>query len=69
MGDVVNRAAKLAANGNQSYLDSTLMVGDVFYSNLNDHNKALLSWNSTRRCWHGEVINMAMDEWFQENCT
>lgn len=69
MGDVVNRAAKLAAGGNESYFDRTLMVGDVFYGNLNDHNKGLLSWHSSRQCWHGDVIDTGMEEWFQANCT
>lgn len=66
MGDVVNRAAKLAAQGNKTYFDDTLMVDDVFYSNLNEHNKSLLRWNQSRGCWHGEVIQTGIEEWTNE---
>lgn len=67
MGDVVNEAAKLAANGSKTYNDKRLMVSDVFRGNLNDHNKTLLTWNSTRRCWNGYVVRMDVDEWTTEN--
>ncbi|KQV08441.1 adenylate/guanylate cyclase domain-containing protein [Leifsonia sp. Root112D2] len=66
MGDVVNQAAKLAAQGSKTYLDRPFMVDDVFYSNLNDHNKTLLTWNSSRGCWHGTVIATGIDEWTTE---
>ena len=66
MGDVVNAAAKLAAQGNKTWSDRTLMVSDVFKGNLNDENQALLSWNSTRGCWHGNVIATAIEEWANE---
>ncbi|MEU2448004.1 adenylate/guanylate cyclase domain-containing protein [Streptomyces althioticus] len=68
MGDVVNHAAKLAAHGNEGYSDNTIMVSDVFYQNLKDENKKLLSWNSNRGCWHGDVIRKDMEAWYQENC-
>ncbi len=66
MGDVVNAAAKLAANGNKTWSDRTLMVSDVFHSNMNDHNKSLLAWNSARNCWHGNVISTDIEEWTTE---
>jgi class 3 adenylate cyclase len=69
MGDVVNQAAKLAANGNQGYGDEPLMVSEVFYQNLNKENKELLRWNYKRSCWNGNVINTAMQNWYEENCT
>lgn len=69
MGDVVNRAAKLAAAGNQAYSDGALMVGNTFQQNLNDANKALLKRHPSRGCWHGDVINTAMEEWYKENCS
>lgn len=68
MGDVVNRAAHLAAEGNRGSRPA-LMVDDVFYNNLNDHNQGLLKWNATLRCWAGDVIHTGMDEWHKENCT
>lgn len=66
MGDVVNAAAKLAAQGNKTWSDKALMVSDVFKGNLNDDNQALLSWNSTRGCWHGNVVATTVEQWITE---
>ncbi|WP_460366170.1 adenylate/guanylate cyclase domain-containing protein [Actinocorallia lasiicapitis] len=68
MGDVVNKAAKLAAHGNESYWHDQMMVSDVFYNNLNDHNQALFRENATYSCWHGNIVNVAMNQWYEENC-
>lgn len=68
MGDVVNHAAKLAAHGNETWSDDTLMVAEDFHLNLNDHNKSLLRWNSNRQCYHGDVIHTGMEDWYKENC-
>ena len=68
MGDVVNRAAKLAAFGSDKYNDLTLMVDDVFRFNLNENNQGLLSWNQSRRCWHGYAVRLEMEAWQNENC-
>jgi class 3 adenylate cyclase len=67
MGDVVNEAAKLAAYANSTYSDKALMVSSLFHQNLSDHNKGLLSQNSARSCWHGNVVNTAMEEWYDAN--
>ncbi len=66
MGEVVNEAAKLCEHGNSSYSDAEIMVSNDIYLNLNEHNKALLSWNATRQCYHGNVINTNMEKWLQE---
>lgn len=66
MGDVVNAAAKLAAGGNKTWYDNTLMVSDVFKGNLNDTNQALLSWNTNRACWHGNVVATNIEQWTNE---
>ena len=68
MGDVVNRAAKLASFGSAGLFASPLMVGDVFRQNLNEHNRGLLTWSGPRDCWEGNVINSRMDDWHNENC-
>jgi class 3 adenylate cyclase len=69
MGDVVNHAAKLAAHGSQVFfLDQPVMVSGDFYSNLDDHNKALLTWNSNRVAWHGCIVNVDMENWYKKNC-
>lgn len=73
MGDVVNRAAKLASEGGKEagYFSRTppFMVGSVFYGNLNDDNKALLGWDALRDAWVGDVVRMDMDAWYSQNCT
>ncbi len=69
MGDVVNEASKLCSYGNRSYLDRQTMVSSVFYSNLKDENKNLLEWNSSRGCYHGNVVNVVMETWCNNNCS
>lgn len=67
MGDVVNESSNLCSYGNQSYSDREMMVSSDFRENLNDDNKKLLEWNSNRQCYHGNVINIAMDNWLTDN--
>jgi class 3 adenylate cyclase len=67
LGDVVNESSHLSDFGNQTWNDKPLMVSSVFQQNLNDHNQALLKWNTTRSCYHGNVVNLTMDAWLQEN--
>lgn len=68
MGDVVNSASNLCSYGNKSYSDYEIMVSSVIFDNLNEHNQSLLSWNSSRSCYHGNVINSQMNTWVIENC-
>jgi len=68
MGDVVNDAANLC-NKAAKYPNKTVMVSAAFYENLNDSHKGLLEYNYATSCYHGEVINQAMDAWIQEHCT
>jgi class 3 adenylate cyclase len=65
MGDVVNEASHQANFGNKTWNDEPLMVSSTFQQNLNEHNQSLLRWNTTRGCYHGNVVNTAMDEWLQ----
>lgn len=69
MGEVVNSASNLCNKANKGWGNEVLFVSDVIYSNLNEHNQKLLSWNSTNSCYHGNVINIHMDEWYTKNCT
>lgn len=69
LGDVINESSRLAGYGNSKWIDGELMVSNVFYSNLNEQNQNLLSWNSQRNCYHGNVINIRMNNWHEENCT
>ncbi len=68
MGEVVNESSNLCSFGNKTWNDRELMVSEVFRDNLNDHNKELLEWNSSRSCYHGNVISSSMDKWITENC-
>ncbi|MCW8332444.1 adenylate/guanylate cyclase domain-containing protein [Vibrio paucivorans] len=67
LGSLVSEAAELCGFGNKSYSDKEMMVSEVFYGNLNDHNKELLEYKAERGCYNGYVINTAMDEWVQKN--
>ncbi|OUR92823.1 adenylate/guanylate cyclase domain-containing protein [Gammaproteobacteria bacterium 42_54_T18] len=68
MGDVVNGASNLCGNANKGYENEVIFASNVIYSNLNEDNKALLSKNHNHDCYHGNVINNAMEEWYKENC-
>lgn len=68
MGDVVNGASNLCSKANKGWGNKVIFVSDVVYSNLNDHNKGLLSKNYDHDCYHGDVINTLIQEWYDENC-
>ena len=68
MGDVVKGASNLCHHGNASWNDKEVMVSDAIYSNLNENNGKLLTKNWQRNCYHGNVINLAMNDWYTENC-
>lgn len=67
LGSLVSEAAELCGFGNKSYLDKEMMVSTLFYRNLSEHNRDLLEYSSARDCYHGNVINTAMNEWVQKN--
>jgi len=69
MGDVVNRAAKLAAKGSKGPVAQPLMAGADFYGNLKVENQALLHLTLDRECYQGNVISTVMEAWYKENCT
>jgi class 3 adenylate cyclase len=68
MGDVVNQAAKLAAEGSKGW-QKAIQMDDVFYQNLNDHNKSLMRRVGYSSRYEGDVIHTAMDAWHDLNCT
>lgn len=65
MGDVVNEASELCSYGNRGWAHKETMVSSIFYNNLNEHNQALLEWNSNHQCYHGYIVNTEMNEWLQ----
>ena len=66
-GPVLKKAARLASYGNQTYFDNPIMISDIFYSNLNDEYKKLFTDNKEHDCYHGNIINVEMDEWYKKN--
>lgn len=67
IGRVVGLAASLCSNGNRTWADNEMMISDRVYGDLNDHHKAFLTWNQNRQCYHGNVVNVRMNEWVQNN--
>lgn len=67
MGDVVNQSAKLASQGSKGFAPP-IMVGNTFASNLNEENTRLIQKDWSRDCYTGNVINLVMEDWYQENC-
>lgn len=67
MGDVVNKAAHLANEAGKNWNDP-LFVGDIFYSNLNEHNQGLLTrqYRNGDYYYSGNVVNTAMNEWVSD---
>jgi len=68
MGDVINEASKLASYGNKDDSDAEIMISPTFYNSLNDDKKELLTLNSIRNCYHGNVVNASMNNWYNQNC-
>jgi len=69
IGDVVNAAAKLAAQGCNGYLVPPMMIDPLFASNLNEDHTKLVTRDWTRSRYTANPINIAMNDWYQQNCT
>lgn len=67
LGKLVGEAAMLCSYGNKTTSDYEMMVSNVFYDNLDDEKQKLLSKNNSRDCYHGYVINIAMNKWVKNN--
>lgn len=68
MGDVVNAAAKLAAKGSNGYGVPPMMIDDVVADNLNEDYTKLVTKDWARECYTANAVNVAMEEWYEENC-
>jgi len=68
MGDVVNQAAKLAAQGSNGYSVPPVMIDDVFADNLNEDNQKLVTKDRNYGCYTANVVNTAMNDWYEKNC-
>ncbi len=69
MGDVVNRAAKLAAQGSKTNWTAPIMLDNALVSDLHEHNQGLLTRNYQLGCYSSDAINIAMNDWYEANCT
>lgn len=71
MGDVVNSACHICNRAGRNGR-KTLIVSDCIYSNLNEHNKELLTqftdYNDWKTYYEGDIVNSSMEEWYKENC-
>ena len=67
MGDVVNSACHLCGFGNQSMSDCRVMISRTIYNNCCTDYKKLFQWNFNRNCYHGNINNIAMNNWLQKN--
>lgn len=66
MGDVVNLASNLCGNALKTSSDKQMLVSESFYERLSADYQAWFSWNSTRSCYQGRVINTALRDWLRE---
>jgi class 3 adenylate cyclase len=67
MGDVVNEASKLCNMANKN--SDPIFVSKLIFHNLSEESKSFLSndlWVTDY--YHGNVINLAMEEWYKNNC-
>jgi class 3 adenylate cyclase len=69
MGDVVNTAAKLAAQGSNGSFVPPMMLDNVFAGNLSEENTKLVTKDWSRDCYTGNAVNVAMNDWYVVNCT
>lgn len=71
MGDVVNSASHLSGIAGRN-TRSTLVVSSAIYENLNEKNRSLLNKFTSPLDWsilyEGNIINVDMNNWFENNC-
>lgn len=70
MGDVVNSACHIANRAGRDG-KKPILVSSCIYNNLNEHNQGLLeeTFIDWITYYEGDIINTAMDKWYNENCT
>ena len=67
MGDVVNSACHLCSFGSKTSNDNRVMISESIYNNCSDKYKGYFNKNYNRNCYHGNIHNIAMNTWLQEN--
>ena len=67
MGNTIEEAKKLASFGNKEPTDKQTMISEITYYNLNEKNRGFLTYNQARDCYHGDIINPYMDNWYKQH--
>jgi len=74
MGSSLNISAKLSGLGSKSFTNPIVM-SKVVYDNIKDFNKKYEEWfysgydyDLGLSYYHGNVINLNMNSWYEENC-
>lgn len=69
MGDVVNSASNLCGIAHRNSRKA-IVISDVIYGNLNEHNKGLFSsfYDNWILHYEGDIINTDMENWYNEHC-
>ncbi len=69
MGDVVNSACHLCGKAGRNGRE-VIVISEFLYNCLNEHHQGLFTrcseWHSTD--YEGDIINSAMENWYNENC-
>ena len=67
MGDVVNAAAKLAAEGSKG-TNPPFMADGAIHTNLTEQGQSLLTLSADGKRYQGNFINTEMNDWYIANC-
>ncbi|HBN5964795.1 TPA: adenylate/guanylate cyclase domain-containing protein [Acinetobacter baumannii] len=66
IGNLVSETADLCSKANKNGKSRSL-ISNVFYNNLNEDNKKLLSKCYSLDCYEGNYVNIKMNEWVEQN--
>ncbi|WP_239708922.1 adenylate/guanylate cyclase domain-containing protein [Mycolicibacterium smegmatis] len=69
MGDVVNHAAKLAAQGSKNWQPPIFLSNGIAENLKEEYYTQFVSKNWQHDCYTSGIVNQAMDEWYDNNCT
>jgi len=73
MGNALNISAKLSGLGSKNFIGPIVMT-DTIFNNIKDFNEKYTEWFyceydiNLGHYYHGNVINMYMNKWYEKNC-
>lgn len=68
MGDVVNSASNLCNNANKGLENKCVFVSNEVFSKLNQSYKNFTEKNYSHDCYHCDLHNIEMEQWYEDNC-